>query len=98
MRRRRLDASACNQLPISQDPVNEIALSGLAFTSALPISPPDPAMKLTTPFGIAASWQASTKRHALRGATDAGFRRTVLPAMSAGASFQAGMALGKFQG
>ena len=37
-------------------------------------------------------------RHALSGAADAGLSTTVLPQISAGASFQAGMALGKFQG
>ena len=37
-------------------------------------------------------------RHALSGAADAGLTTTVLPQISAGASFQAGMALGKFQG
>ncbi len=37
-------------------------------------------------------------RSALRGASDAGFNTTVFPATSAGAIFQAGMALGKFHG
>ena len=37
-------------------------------------------------------------RHALSGAAEAGFITTVLPQISAGASFHAGMALGKFQG
>ena len=37
-------------------------------------------------------------RHALSGATEAGFNTTVLPQISAGASFQAGIALGKFHG
>ena len=37
-------------------------------------------------------------RQALSGAADAGFSTTVLPQISAGASFQAGMALGKFHG
>ena len=98
MRRRRLDASPCSQLPISQDPVNEMALSGLASTSASPSSPPDPATKLTTPFGSPASCSASTMRQALSGAAEAGLSTTVLPQISAGASFQAGIALGKFQG
>jgi hypothetical protein len=73
-------------------------LSGGAFTSACPSSPPEPATKLTTPFGRPASCNASTSRQALSGAAEAGFRTTVLPQISAGASFQAGMALGKFQG
>ena len=37
-------------------------------------------------------------RHALSGAADAGFSTTVLPQISAGASFHAGIALGKFHG
>ena len=37
-------------------------------------------------------------RQALSGAAEAGFSTTVLPQISAGASFQAGMALGKFHG
>ena len=78
--------------------MKEIALSGAASTSARPSSLPGPATKFTTPFGTPASWHASTMRQALSGAAEAGFSTTVLPQMSAGASFQAGMALGKFHG
>src|SRR5207302_1626773 len=81
-----------------QDPVKEIPRSGLASTSACPSSPPAPATKLTTPFGAPASCSASTIRHALRGAAEAGLSTTVLPQISAGASFHAGIALGKFHG
>src|SRR5260370_26686593 len=98
MRSARLDASACSQRPTSQEPVNEIALSGFASTSALPSAPPGPATKLTTPLGMPAWWQASTIRQALSGATEAGLITTVLPQMSAGAIFQAGIELGKIQG
>ena len=66
--------------------------------SAFPNSPPDPATKFTTPLGMPASCSASTMRHALSGAADAGFSTTVLPQISAGASFHAGIALGKFHG
>ena len=90
--------ASCSQLPISQEPVKETAFSGLALTSASPSSPPEPATKLTTPLGMPASWQASTIRHALSGETEAGFMITVLPQISAGASFHAGIALGKFHG
>jgi hypothetical protein len=51
-----------------------------------------------TPEGSPARSSACTSRSALSGASDAGFRTTVLPATSAGASFHAGIALGKFQG
>src|SRR6266568_3064100 len=98
MRKRRLEASACSHSPVAQEPVNDTALSGPALTSARPSSPPDPATKLTTPLGAPAWCSASTMRHALNGAADAGFKTTVLPQISAGASFHAGMADGKFQG
>ena len=35
MRSRRLEASACSQLPIWHDPVNDTALSGAAFDQRL---------------------------------------------------------------
>src|ERR1041385_262770 len=98
MRRRRFDASPCNQFPIWHDPVKEMALSALAFTSAFPTSPPEPCTKLTTPLGAPALCSASTIRQELRGAAEAGFTSTVFPQMSAGAIFHAGMALGKFHG
>ena len=40
----------------------------------------------------------STSSHALPGTRSAGLKTTVLPNASAGAIFQAGMAIGKFQG
>ncbi len=98
MRNRRFEASPCSQFPISQDPVNDTAFSGLASTNAWPNSPPEPATKLTTPLGTPASCNASTIRQELSGAADAGFKTTVLPQISAGASFQAGIADGKFHG
>src|SRR4051794_5796484 len=98
MRNRRLLASVWIQLPTSFEPVNEIAFSGPAFTSAAPNSPPEPATKLMTPLGIPASFRASTIRQVHKGETDAGFTTTVLPQISAGAIFHAGIAIGKFQG
>src|ERR1035437_7894696 len=79
MRNRRLEASLCSQLPVWQDPVDDTALSGAAFTSGRPRSPPGPATKLTAPLGTPDSPRASTRRHALSGAADAGFSTTVLP-------------------
>src|ERR1039457_2874937 len=98
MRRCRRLAWACSQAPISQEPVKEMALSPAALTRAAPNSPPDPATKLTTPLGTPAWCKASTMRQALSGAADAGLSTTVLPQISAGASFHAGMAEGKFHG
>ncbi len=83
---------------MSFDPVNEMARRPLALTMASPNSPPDPATKLITPFGIPASCSASTKRQQQSGDTLAGFTSTVLPQTSAGAIFHAGIAIGKFQG
>ena len=40
----------------------------------------------------------STKRTRQAGVSEAGFSTAVLPQISAGNSFQAGMAIGKFQG
>ena len=80
------------------EPVNDTAFTGSAFTIASPTSPPEPQIRLTTPLGMPASWQASASLQAHSGAAVAGFTRTVFPATKAGASFHAGMALGKFQG
>src|SRR5580704_19502360 len=98
MRRRRLDASAWSHSPTPHDPVNETARNAGAAMSDFPSVPPEPATKFTTPLGMPASRHASTMRHAHRGASDAGLMTTVLPQISAGAIFQAGIAMGKFQG
>src|SRR5256886_11679277 len=98
MRRRRFEASPCSQSPVWHEPVNETALSGLVRISAAPSSPPGPATKFTTPRGTPASCSASTILQELSGAADAGLSTTVLPQIKAGASFQAGIALGEFQG
>src|ERR1700722_11060140 len=98
MRSRRLDASACSHSPTPHDPVKETAFSAGAAINDLPSVPPKPATKFTTPFGIPASRHASTIRHAHRGDADAGLTTMVLPQISAGAIFQAGIAMGKFQG
>ena len=73
MRKRRFDASAWSQFPISQEPVKEMAFKEGASISALPRVPPAPATRFTTPFGIPALWHASTMRQALSGAAEAGF-------------------------
>ena len=58
----------------------------------------EPWTTLTTPGGRPASASSSTKRSASSGVSSAGFSTTVLPHTSAGASFQDGIAIGKFQG
>ena len=52
----------------------------------------------TTPSGRPASSASSAKRRALSGVSSAGFSTTVLPAASAGASFQEAIVSGKFHG
>ena len=59
---------------------------------------PSPVTMLTTPLGSPASRQISAKARAVSGVNSAGFSTTVLPAASAGATFQASIRSGKFQG
>src|SRR6266404_923994 len=63
-----------------------------------PASEPDPRTRFKTPGGIPASSNISTTRTAVAGVSVAGLKTTVLPATSAGAIFQVGIATGKFQG
>ncbi len=53
---------------------------------------------LSTPLGTPARSKMDTTALAVSGVRVAGLKTTVLPAMSAGAIFQTGMATGKFQG
>src|SRR5579859_2457673 len=68
------------------------------LTSSSPILAPGPVTKLITPAGRPASTSASTNNSAVCGVYSAGLNTTVLPYASAGAIFQAGIAMGKFQG
>ncbi len=54
--------------------------------------------RLNTPFGTPDSCRICVSANAMAGVSDAGFITTVLPNASAGALFQAGIAIGKFQG
>ena len=83
-------------LPTSVEPVNAI-LSTSASTSAAPVRP-SPVTMLTTPGGSSAWRTTSQKRSAVSGVVSAGLSTTVLPAASAGASFQASISSGKFHG
>jgi hypothetical protein len=67
------------------------------LTSAAPVAP-SPVTMLSTPGGRPASRQSSAKAMALSGVYSAGFSTTVLPAASAGATFQASISSGKFHG
>ena len=72
-------------------------MSGLSMI-ALPMSPPAPVTRLTTPAGKPASSMSSTRSVAHSGASELGLNTTVLPATSAGIIFQHGIAIGKFHG
>src|SRR5678816_2891868 len=63
-----------------------------------PASEPEPITRFRTPGGIPAASKISVMRTAVAGVIDAGLKTTVLPATSAGAIFQIGIATGKFQG
>ena len=83
--------------PVLWPPVNDTPATSGCSTSAPPIEPP-PRIRLNTPLGKPASWMISVSACAVAGVSDAGFMTTVLPKASAGALFQAGIAIGKFQG
>ena len=83
--------------PTSVEPVNAtFAISGWR-TSAAPVEP-SPVTMLSTPGGSPVSCATSAKRSAVSGVYSAGLSTTVFPAASAGATFQASMSSGKFQG
>ena len=55
-------------------------------------------MMFTTPGGSSACRSTSQKSSAVSGVVSAGFRTTVFPPASAGATFQASISSGKFHG
>ena len=59
---------------------------------------PSPSTMLNTPAGAPHSWMIAASAWAMAGVGDAGWSTTVSPNASAGAAFQAGMAIGKFHG
>ena len=75
-----------------------MATISLCVAILFPISPPDPKTKLNKPSGISCFAIIFVSSTALAGVKDAGFNITAFPHMSAGAAFQAGIAIGKFQG
>ena len=89
---------AYKSVPISVDPVKEMPLTPVFSTSAFPTWAPGPVTRFNTPGGSPASSNTSTSMTADSGVDDAGLNTRALPQMRAGAIFQAGMAMGKFQG
>jgi len=66
--------------------------------SAAPAVSPKPVTILTTPLGKPISSRSSPSRSADKGVSSATLSTTVQPVAKAGASFQAAMSSGKFQG
>ena len=90
-------SAAWMSLPTPVEPVNAtLSMSG-SRTSAAPAAP-SPGTIDTTPGGSSASWRISASSSAVSGVVSAGFSTEVLPQASAGASFQAAISSGKFQG
>ena len=83
--------------PIGVEPVKAILAIRVLVANASPASAPKPLTILSTPAGNMSSINSiNTKIEA--GVCSAGFNTTQLPAASAGASFQAAIRMGKFQG
>ncbi len=94
-----LDAcGGSTRLPVPTEPVKLMALTSGLSSIAWPTTEPLPMTRLSTPLGRPARCRMSTIDQALSGTSSAGLKTMVLPWASAGAIFQAGMAIGKFQG
>ena len=91
-------APAAIARPTSVEPVNAIFATSGCSTSRAPQVEPGPATTLTTPSGIPASSAIRSNSSAVSGVSSAGLSTTVLPAASAGASFQDAIVSGKFHG
>ena len=85
-------------VPISVEPVKEMPLTSGLSTNTRPTEEPGPVTRFRTPGGSPASSKIWTSLTAVVGVEEAGLNTSVLPHMSAGAIFQAGMASGKFHG
>ena len=86
------------RLPVTVEPVNEIAATSGWRQSGSPASLPKPWTTLRTPAGIPASSASSPRRAAVNGDSSLIFRTAVLPNASAGATFQVAVMNGTFQG
>ena len=91
-------APAAIERPTSVEPVKAILATSGCSTRRWPHVRPGPTRTFTTPSGSPASRAISAKRSAVNGVSSAGLSTTVLPAASAGPSFQAAIVSGKFHG
>mmetsp|Transcript_31158 Transcript_31158/g.74065 ORF Transcript_31158/g.74065 Transcript_31158/m.74065 type:complete len:360 (+) Transcript_31158:422-1501(+) len=91
-------APAISFFPTAVDPVKPIFLTASDARSVLPMAFASPVTTLMTPGGIPARWASSARASAVSGVASAGFRTTVQPAASAGATFLVIMDMGKLKG
>ena len=91
-------ASRAMICPVTVSPVNAILSTSGCFTSAAPAVSPNPVTTLTTPGGNPARSTSLANSSVVTGVCSAGFRTTVLPAASAGASLKAIISSGEFHG
>jgi hypothetical protein len=84
--------------PVAVSPVKATFPTPGWAASAAPTVLPGPVTMFRTPGGSPAASATSPRSRADRGLQEAGFRTTVLPVARAGATFQAAMMKGKFQG
>ena len=78
--------------------MNEIARTPTFETISAPTFEPEPVSTFNTPAGRPASAKHSATWSPVRGASYPSLRTSVLPYISAGASFHTGIAIGKFHG
>src|SRR5918994_6462023 len=84
--------------PTALLPVNEIFATSLCATNGAPTAGPVPTTMLSTPGGSPTSSAIAPSSSSTSGVISDGLSTTVQPAASAGATFQAVVTSGKFQG
>ena len=87
------EAISTSFLPVAMEPVSDTMRTRGWLTSGMPTSPPRPWMMLTTPGGSSSASNSPSAR-VESGVTSEGLSTTVLPAASAGPSFQAAIISG----
>ena len=85
-------------LAVGTLPVNDTRAMRGSLTNLAPVLAPVPCTTLNTPGGRPAAWAASASSEQVSGAHSGGFRMQVLPAASAGPSFQVDSIRGAFHG
>ena len=91
-------AALATAMPARVEPVNDIMSMPGCDDIASPTVGPSPLTRLNTPGGTPASCSTSANSMAFIGATSEGFRMTVQPAASAGATLQTIWLIGQFHG